>query len=373
MEENKSNKTKSLSITMILLAIVIGFGFIIGFTQVTGGKYTPNSGNEYTDFYFDEEGTLLAYYGVGGDIVIPAHYSLTEPQEMEMESTSIYTLVERARDLKLKEFHITDISTYVENSWGGKEYKENYKITFEFRKAIVGNDYDVVAIAEDVFSNSGSKYTSFKLPETLKRIGRAAFATCMGITEIDIPEGVETIDSAAFFVCDNLEYVKVPDTVKYIGIQAFERCPKLKNIHIPSGINSLSYCQYSATGITEIDIPDNVSYLGEESFSKCPELARVGFNNNIYSISNNCFKNCVSLTEIVLPESLHYIYDQAFGGCTNLKTVVLNSNAVPTLSGTVFDDTVEKFYVKDELYDTYKENSKWSAYADKIFRLSEKI
>lgn len=375
MEENKSNKTKTLSITMILLAIVIGFGFVIGFAQVTGGKVKPQPSDlpDIANYFFDEEGTLLGYYGEESELEIPAHYSLTQPQETIFEATSVYTLIEKANRLHIKEYTIQDISTYEDNEHGWQEYKEKFRMIFNYRRTTVGNDYDTLEIGEDVFSNT-MQFTSIKLPDTLKVIGHAAFANCDRLTRMEIPEGVERIENAAFFICRNLEYVSVPDTVTYINIQAFQGCTSLSSIHIPTGIYDISHWQYAETAITEAYIPDNVTYISEQGFANNPNLKTVRMSNFIRGLSTGVFKNCPLLEEIEMPETLNYMYGEVFAGCTSLRAVTLHSREVPYLYGSdIFPEELEKIYVEDDLYDEYLQSDNWSQYADKICKLSERV
>ena len=54
--EEKSSKAKGVSIVMILLAIVIGFGFVIGLTQTSGANNLKNQDSEISNYAFDESG-----------------------------------------------------------------------------------------------------------------------------------------------------------------------------------------------------------------------------------------------------------------------------------------------------------------------------
>ena len=75
--EEKSSKAKGVSIVMILLAIVIGFGFVIGLTQTSGAKNLNNTESEISHYSFDENGVLLSYNGTSTELEIPATYSLS--------------------------------------------------------------------------------------------------------------------------------------------------------------------------------------------------------------------------------------------------------------------------------------------------------
>ena len=109
---------------------------------------------------------------------------------------------------------------------------------------------------------SGCKTTL--IPNTVVRIGTAAFCECMGITSILIPRSVRSIDNSAFKGCENMVSLTLPSSIVTIKEQAFSYCDNLKTIyarpkkcpatrrsflgvkatvHVPKG----SYNSYSAT------------------------------------------------------------------------------------------------------------------------------
>ncbi len=65
------------------------------------------------------------------------------------------------------------------------------------------------------------------LPESLKVIGREAFAHCDKLEEVVLPAGVEDIRDGAFYGCDSLKCVVLPMTAKRISETAF---PENSNI-----------------------------------------------------------------------------------------------------------------------------------------------
>ena len=105
--EEKSSKGKGVSIVMILLAIVLGFGFVIGLTQTSGASNLNNQDSEISHYSFDENGVLLSYNGTLSKIEIPATYSLSSTvEEVKMTSSSVYTLVDRAATLGISNYTI---------------------------------------------------------------------------------------------------------------------------------------------------------------------------------------------------------------------------------------------------------------------------
>ena len=94
MEENKISKAKGLSITMIILAIVVGFGFLIGLAQAADrDKLFQETNPEMEYYFFDENGRFLTYWdnyeNYNVEVNIPKTYSLTSKKvAMHREATS---------------------------------------------------------------------------------------------------------------------------------------------------------------------------------------------------------------------------------------------------------------------------------------------
>ena len=77
---------------------------------------------------------------------------------------------------------------------------------------------------------------SVKIPATVRRIGKYAFASNMRLTEIELPESVEEIDDYAFYCCESLTNVVIKGKLKRIGEAAFWGCEKLKRPELPSSV-----------------------------------------------------------------------------------------------------------------------------------------
>ncbi len=378
MGENKTSKTKSLSITIILLAIVVGFGFLIGLAQITGGSGStlpPDPNPEISNYFFDDEGRFLTYFNseksYGLDINIPRTYSLTATKvDMQMESGNISELTNFATKIKLKTFTITDISGYVQN--GNYQYfRTRYRMDFKARKTITGTDYTTTIIGKNLFANSSSVKT-ITIPNTVKTVEYGAFSGMHGHKELIFPEGVETIENAVCFHSSMLEKVVLPSTLKYIGGQAFEQCPKIQEIILPDSVERISGSSFDRmTGLKSITLSKNLATIANYAITSCPNLTTVNFKEGNYTIGERAFQNCSALTEVNLPTTLTTINARAFEGCSSLSKVILNANSVVEIKSNSFPANVEKFYVRDELYNQYLENAAWSGLTDKIAKISE--
>ena len=105
-------------------------------------------------------------------------------------------------------------------------------------------NYDVkpIAVLAGVFSNKG--ITSVKFPNTLKYIGRAAFAGGNYLTEVIIPDSVTMIAGSAFFG-NNITNVEIGTGITSIGAYAFENNPLVTvNIKNNPSLGSQSFYAY---------------------------------------------------------------------------------------------------------------------------------
>ena len=372
MDENKSKSKGGLSIAIILLAVVIGFGFVIGLTQTDAAKNMNKTDSEISNYMFDEEGTLLSYSGDMTELEIPATYSFSsQAEEVQMTSSSIYTLVDRVNNLGIKNYSIENQTGNYEDEFGNVYYQEKYVLTYERKKVIEGDDYQVTKIGVAAFSNN-TKITSVKLPESVTHINSQAFMGCTRLKSITLPEHLERIENSAFYNCRLLDNVEIPNTVSYIGPQAFQQCTSLKSINIPTGITYLTNMVFShCTQLREITIPSNVRNIQSEAFYYCTNLQSVTFNEGLNYIATGAFYNCYNLTEIVLPSTLTRIENQAFNRCTALTTMVLKSTTIPYVQPNSLPTTITNIYVLDELFADYPNYSGWYYYESQLRMMSE--
>lgn len=135
-----------------------------------------------------------------------------------------------------------------------------------------GVNYDVAAIAPRAFWQSA--VTEVQIPNSVTRIGEAAFADAedlanitlplgltvvskfmlagTALTHVVIPEGVTSIDKGAFEDCSYLETIFLPVSLRYIGESAFSYCSRLNEV----------YCDASTPPLT----------MGDDAFEGCNNI-----------------------------------------------------------------------------------------------------
>lgn len=86
----------------------------------------------------------------------------------------------------------------------------------------------VTEIADYAFSNKN--FTTFVVPEGIKKISRGMFEWCEKLESITLPSTLTEIDRYAFRGCSSLKNLTIPSNVKFINVSAFEKCTGLTSV-----------------------------------------------------------------------------------------------------------------------------------------------
>jgi hypothetical protein len=150
-------------------------------------------------------------------------------------------------------------------------------------------DYPVVEIGKEVFDGSSLDFSAFLttgrvldveskdnekagittiiIPNTVKKIGRSAFANT-AITSIVIPDSVTELDfytitgSGLFSGCKQLTEIKFSDNIEFIpgSLGGTWGLPALQKITLPKNLKQIGEYAFSSAGeLTEIIIPDTLT------------------------------------------------------------------------------------------------------------------
>lgn len=175
------------------------------------------------------------------------------------------------------------------------------------------------------------------IPDSVRNIDFAAFENCKNLMQAVIPESVRAIGSSAFSGCEQLQYVNIPSKCESIGSAAFAKCPKLANIDVSSanpaytcvdGVlytgDGMKVVQYLA-GRTKAsyNMPSTVEQIEEYAFWGAPQLADISLSSKLKEIPEYAFANCPGLTNVVLPYNVESLMPYSFSDCYNLKNVVV--------------------------------------------------
>ncbi len=265
-------------------------------------------------------------------------------------------------------------------------------------------------IGNGAFSECGA--TSIKIPASVQSVGETAFATgalekieveegneavkvvdgallskdgkslfrvpsALKLTSYKIPDGVEIIERAALGGNVTLETVEIPATVKTIEPNAFYRCVALKKISIPASVEKMDGAFNRCDGLEHFEVdPKNAVYKSEngallsadgktfytvlaverdaEAEAKAAASAAIEgvasdstkpiYKNPVYrvpdgveTIASSAFSDEVGMrnafTEIVLPESVKEIKRLAFARCKRLEKAFIPKNVAKIEEG----------------------------------------
>ena len=127
-----------------------------------------------------------------------------------------------------------------------------------------GVNYDVAAIAPRAFWQS--RVTEIQIPNSVTRIGDAAFADAEDLASITLPLGLKVVSN--FMLAGTaVRHVVLPEGVTDIGTGAFEDCSYLNTVFLPASLTTISkrafrYCNnlqeiYSDAATPPLTLDDN--------------------------------------------------------------------------------------------------------------------
>ncbi len=183
------------------------------------------------------------------------------------------------------------------------------------------------------------------LPPSVKKIGSAAFDSCVAVRHIHLG-GVDSLDITAFQATLLLDTLSADASSNYYNCEhgvlyqsdtlvLYPQGRMNSSFSIPAGIVKIgdnAFCGnrflqgYTTQG-------GNLKEIGKFAFSSCTALHSAALPSTINQIGSNAFEGCHSLREtdgspnvLVLPNSMTKIDDYTFAGCSSLQNIMLGSN-----------------------------------------------
>ena len=238
----------------------------------------------------------------------------------------------------------------------------------------------VTTIADYAFDNSPN-LTKVTIGKNVKTIGTGAFRKCKSLKTVIFEDSVtvqKTIGDYAFNNCPVLTTVDFGNAVKSIGNEAFTVCKSIESLEFPDSLENVGSCAFSCqvngtygtyveSNLKSVKFGTGLKTIGVYAFNGNKKLETVEFTgNNLTSIENNAFRDCIALSELnitgnglVIDSNAFYcnyalksvtlgtgvktINDYAFRECTSLETVNIG-NDVETIGYRAFyyDDNIKQ-------------------------------
>lgn len=115
-----------------------------------------------------------------------------------------------------------------------------------------------------------TEMTSYDIPSGVTEIADWAFKGCE-LKKVNFPDSLTRIGGAAFYWCGNLESAEIPEKVTVIEDFSFAECYSLTNVVIPEGVTYIGVAALQNCNFKEIYIPKSVIYIGDSFFHERSE------------------------------------------------------------------------------------------------------
>ncbi|MBR4116767.1 MAG: leucine-rich repeat domain-containing protein [Clostridia bacterium] len=132
------------------------------------------------------------------------------------------------------------------------------------------------------------------------------------ITHLQLSDGIEYLNDYAFYGCKCITSITIPNSIKKIGYAAFQYCKNLKNAYIT---DISTWCALNP------DNPDGAALRVENLYLNNQLIKDLIITDNITKLGYYAFYDLKSIESVTLPVGELNIDNEVFRGCDNLKSV----------------------------------------------------
>lgn len=181
------------------------------------------------------------------------------------------------------------------------------------------------------------------VPQGVEAIGDGAFAFCRA-EHILLPQSLRKIGVAAFSWTERLRCISIPDGVRQIEKSAFFRSGLVAAI-LPEGLEYLGARAFAGAQLLEVTLPGSLRQIGHGAFAGNTGLHRVRVCEGVTELGESCLRDCSDLREVILPSTLHTIDSQAFAGCEMLKELILPEGVRRIANGAFENSAMQRLHL----------------------------
>lgn len=199
-------------------------------------------------------------------------------------------------------------------------------VAYNTDKALFNNEMNYNSDCIPAMAFFGMKVNDVQLPPSTRAIGKAAFAGCSQLTNINLPEGIDSIASYAFS-SSALGRITIPTTLKSMGVGVFAHCQTLLSANImPSNPMVLPKDAFLNCMFLEVlSIGPNVTAIGDGALAGTIRLKNITFvgENNITSIGKGAFiGSAITNFNFAQANGLNEIKDWAFAQSKQVSATI---------------------------------------------------
>ena len=122
--------------------------------------------------------------------------------------------------------------------------------------------------------------------------------------------------------------IQIPNSITRIGDAAFADAEDLQSITLPMGLKVVSNFMLAGTAVRNVVIPEGVTDIGTGAFEDCSALQTVFLPASLYAIGKRAFRYCNNLQEIYSDASTPPLTmdDNAFEGCSGVHVLLADAS-----------------------------------------------
>ena len=181
--------------------------------------------------------------------------------------------------------------------------------------------------------------SDFRLPDSLKIIGRSCFEGCSNLSISELPSGIKEIGERAFYNCDKVNFSVIPASIESIAAGAFDECSNVSALYLDS-CNSLQELDISSSDhIQEVSLPIHGYNLKtfrtrNDEYTLLCRFRHTGASG-MYMVLNASPSNHTNGFKIFISENVLYA-----GNCVLTRNVQPNVEYTIIIRGTADDGIV---------------------------------
>eukprot|EP00980_Cylindrotheca_fusiformis_P017196 scaffold5294_cov129-Cylindrotheca_fusiformis.AAC.6 len=152
--------------------------------------------------------------------------------------------------------------------------------------------------------------------KAMLQIEEGAFLECSSLLKVMVCSASTELGPTVFCGCNGLISVELPQGLQVIEQGLFRACTSLETVKIASSVIKIGVLAFAeCASLTSFDLPDGLRELGDRAFDECASIKALHIPATVSTIGACAFSYCTDLEHVKLPPSLERIEMETFRGC----------------------------------------------------------
>ena len=175
----------------------------------------------------------------------------------------------------------------------------------------------IVKSEEDKGGNEVASKQYLYIPSEVKELCSGSFKDQPGIVGVELPSKYTQLPKEVFANCRNLKSVDLKNVTE-INDGAFSDCTSLETIDL-SKVTSIGSNAFNNTNLSSITLSNELTTIDNSTFANCLNLGNVTIPTSVTKIDDYAFANDENITEMSLSDNITFLGIGAFSN-TRIKT-----------------------------------------------------